>query len=673
MVSLVKEGLIPEARIDEVRLLSPFTHPPTHPPTHPVRLTRYVSLSSNPPTHPPTYQSVRRILATKQWLGMLEDPLLERLLGPGTEALADSVGSEEDRTLSLDMARDSLVLVKNKGKTLPLAAGARVLLTGPGCHSLSRQTGGWSIHWQGAAEEEFTYGKTVYQGLRALLGNKNVTYVEDMEEAVRRVEKEEEKEMFDVVVACVGEAPYAEKPGDIDVLELPTEQVLLPERLKAAAAVATHNNHTLSVVVVLVEGRARVLGPSLPVYADAILHAGLPGPFGGQAIAEVLVGEVNPSGRLPFTYPKGTGTMLHQYHGKVSEKCTDPEDGFKIIECPVEWAFGHGLSYTSFAYSLPTLSASTLHETRDLNVSVTVTNTGKVAGKDAVLLFLTDYARQVSPEYKLLKRFAKTPLLQPGEAWTYTTTLSPAQDLSFWGVEEGVEGSTRSRELLENGLFYLAVGLAADCRTPTHGNGAGTEAGVAATCAPFWLELSDAYRPVCEAACAMWGKAAAYCGGETEETETWMRHWSTPGGRDACEAACRAEPPGATTAWDWAYVGCLEQQIYGKSCLHVTHCPYPSSTSARTLVEAVKDLRRRGHRRQHYHHNKPLLLRMDNKAAVGGGAASPVSSSSSSWVLAFAGGMAVACVGFVFVVGVMMAGGQGHLRGIRGAGGGIDL
>lgn len=167
----------------------------------------------------------------------------------------------------------------------------------------------------------------------------------------------------------------------------------------------------------------------------------------------------SPSARLPFTYPKFTGTMLHQYHAKPSEKCTNLTaafPSFDVIDCPVEWPFGHGLSYTTFEYSPITLSPGpTIDERGNLTVKVRVSNTGKVAGKEAVLLFVTDWARRVTPETKLLKRFEKVSL-KPGEGKDVSFTLSPEDDLSYIGID--------GRRVLEAGDFYLGLGHEVDCR-----------------------------------------------------------------------------------------------------------------------------------------------------------------------------------------------------------------
>jgi len=319
---------------------------------------------------------VRRILKTKEWLGLLQDPLQVRVgegerggggggggvvgrgggggcddngdnggdrrsladfsfpllplllililllllllllqdavLGPTSTDLYQSVGCEEDKLIALEMARESIVLVQNKDDLLPLSTTTttttttttRVLVTGWGCDSLSHQSGGWTYHWQGAQDDEFVYGTTIRQELEGALGVESVVYVEGGREGVVVAGNGS----VDVVVVCIGEGPYAEKPGDINDPNLPSSQVDYVKELSST---------TTPVVLVVVEGRPRLL-QGIPEMVEAVVVAMVPGPAAGRAIVDVLLGATNPSGRMPFTYPKYTGTMLTQYHSKVS-------------------------------------------------------------------------------------------------------------------------------------------------------------------------------------------------------------------------------------------------------------------------------------------------------------------------------------------------------------------
>ena len=475
--------------------------------------------------------SVSRVLALKEWLGLLDDPL--HLLNdfPDVEA---SVGSDDDRQAALALARESIVLLENSDDLLPLhprkLVGKKVLVTGQGCHSLGMQSGGWTLHWQGAHRNGiFTHGQTFFEGIRERFPLSEVWYhpgvTVDGTDVPGQAEVLHHAKHADVIVACVGEHTYAEKPGDTNDLALPRGQLDFIETLTTVGP---------PVVAVLVEGRARVVGTALDK-AAAVLDAMLVGPSGGQALAEILAGDVNPSARLPFTYPRFTGVAPLQYYRKPSSLCTTGRavQPFTYIDCPTQWAFGHGLSYTTFAYSNVSLSATTVDEHTPLEVSVTVTNTGLRAGKEVVMLFLTDQVRRVSPEYKLLKGFEKVEL-SPQESRTVSFTLTAPADLSFIGVD-------RRREL-EGGLFYVGFGPKTDCRARPE------------DCTAFTLALSSTYDAVCEAACAAWGQAVA-----SPEDEALPDVLSPTRCHDTCLAHRRQAPE----SWSWDYVRCLERQVKG--------------------------------------------------------------------------------------------------------------
>eukprot|EP01051_Picozoa_sp_SAG22_P015083 SAG22_NODE_1922_length_3307_cov_1.973504_1_plen_385_part_00 len=355
----------------------------------------------------------------------MDDPHLE-----AAAHLIPTVGQADDRAVAADIARQSLVLLENTGGALPLAAGARILVTGPAADSRRLLCGGWTNHWQGPvddSESEFPYQQpTVAQKLRELHGAANVvtepgiTFAHrtsepsnsDAHDASGRAAALQTAAAVDVVVLVFGEEVYAEKPGDIKDLELP---LLL--RQYAADLIATGT----PVVAVLVEGRPRLLRGALDG-AAAVVWAGLPGPEGGTAIGELLAGAFSPSGRLPISYP-ATDTNLGyggQYWHAVTEQCNGPDRTVALLDrfphwgsigrpepggCFHQWAFGSGEPYTDFAYSGLTLStppSGGLHVSQletGVTVSVTVTNTGTSSTASAaftgpadhtVLLFLTD-------------------------------------------------------------------------------------------------------------------------------------------------------------------------------------------------------------------------------------------------------------------------------------------
>jgi len=317
------------------------------------------------------------------------------------------------------------VLLKNDG-VLPLAKGRKVLVTGPNADLLSVLNGGWSLTWQGNKEELYPKNKpTILKAVQAINGPANVQYVKgvdhdkpiDVQAAVQAAAG------ADAIIAVMGEPTYCETPSNIEDLALPEPQIRFIEALAATGK---------PVITVLVGGRPRVLR-TITKNSKAILWAGLPGNEGGRAVAEVLFGEVNPGGKLPFSYPRNVNGFT-TYDYKPLENTHDNPTGW-------EFPFGHGLSYTTFAYSDLKLSADTLARTGSLTVSVKVKNTGQRAGKEVVQLYVSDLYRQVSPPNRELKGFRKIELA-PGEEQTVEFQLA-AKDLAFvglnnrWTIEPG--------------------------------------------------------------------------------------------------------------------------------------------------------------------------------------------------------------------------------------------
>lgn len=344
--------------------------------------------------------AVRRILRVKFKAGLFDRPRPDAAL----KARFDQPAFHE---ANLEAARESLVLLKNEG-VLPLAKGRKVFVTGPNAHSRSALNGGWTITWQGDQEQLYPRDKATIAEAIARVGG---TALVNSPAAA------------DVVVAVLGEKAYCETPGNIEDLALDPAQVRLVEDLKTTGK---------PVVTVLVEGRPRVLR-SVRANSAAILLAMLPGAEGGRAVAEVLFGDVNPSGRLPFTYPRNVnGYTTYDY-----KPLEDTHDNPAAAEYP----FGFGLSYTKYEYSGLRLAADTMARNGSITISVNVKNTGSRAGKEVVQLYVSDLYREVSPPNRELKAFEKISL-QPGETRAVSFTLKPA-DLQFvglnnkWKVEPG--------------------------------------------------------------------------------------------------------------------------------------------------------------------------------------------------------------------------------------------
>jgi beta-glucosidase len=355
-------------------------------------------------------------------------------------APAANFATAEARALSLEAARESMTLLKNDGGILPLKKDQKILVTGPTADSLMSLNNGWTYVWQGNKPEFYPKDRpTIVAALKAKGGN-NVSYVPgtsldkeiDINAAVSAARA------ADVVVICVGEGSYAETPGNITDLTLDEPQLKLAEAIEATGK---------PVVLVLVEGRPRVINRIVDK-ARGILLAYNPSNEGGAAVADVLYGDYNPGGKLPFTYPR-TPNGLITYDHKVFET---EDTSFGNTAFKPQFEFGSGLSYTTFTYSDLRLGQKTIGKNDDLSVSVTVTNSGARPGKEVVHLYLSDLVASLTPPGKRLRRFAKVEL-QPGQARTLTFTLHQS-DLSFIGSD--------NKPVIEPGDFEVRVGALKD-------------------------------------------------------------------------------------------------------------------------------------------------------------------------------------------------------------------
>ena len=378
--------------------------------------------------------AVSRILRLKFRLGLFDTP--------------DTMTEDYPEFASVDhvakayrTAVESEVLLKNDG-ILPLKKSTRVLVTGPNANSMRTLNGGWSYTWQGDETEkpEFTAQyNTIYEALAAKFDN--VRYVPGIQyDLYTRAWQHEDVDIApvvkaaanaDVIVVCVGENSYCETPGNITDLALSENQQNL---VKACAATGK------PVVMILNEGRPRVVREIEPC-ADAIVDIMLPGNYGADALAALLCGEENFSAKLPFTYPKYVNKFaVYDYKPAENQKTMAGDYNYNAV-MDVQWPFGHGLSYTTFAYSNMTVDKSEFNPEDVLTVSVDVTNTGSVAGKESVLLFSTDMYASCTPDVRRLRDFAKVDL-EPGQTKTVVFKL-PATDLAFvnyygqWTIEEG--------------------------------------------------------------------------------------------------------------------------------------------------------------------------------------------------------------------------------------------
>ena len=388
--------------------------------------------------------AVRRVLRLKVRLGLFENPVWS-VDGYGEFA------SEAFREMSYQAALESIVLLKNEGGILPLEQGKRILVTGPNANSMRTLNGGWSYSWQGDRAEEFTGEyNTIYEALRNRFGSDMVEYVPGIVYSGSNWQSESELDFSavskavsraDVIVVCVGENSYCETPGNINDLNLSGNQKRL---VKAVAA------YGKPVVMVLNEGRPRIINDIEP-HVDAVIDVMLPGNFGGDALAALVSGDENFSGKLPFTYSKYVNA-LHTYDYKVSENVQTMEGMYNYdAVMDIQWPFGAGLSYTEFEYSgLKTVSpeGGEFKSGDNLVFEVTVKNIGNVKGKESVLLYSSDLVASVVPDVKRLRQFTKIELA-PGESRTVRLEF-PAEELAFVGRD--------GRWRLEKGQFRIACG-----------------------------------------------------------------------------------------------------------------------------------------------------------------------------------------------------------------------
>ena len=391
--------------------------------------------------------AVRRILRAKYRLGLFDEP---NTGGKGFEKF----GCEEFAKASLQAAEESMVLLKNDNNILPLSPitnhlSPKIFLTGPNANQMRCLHGGWSYTWQGSKAEDLSEKyNTIYEALCNKYGKENiileqgVTYNENgayYDENKPEIDKAvSAAAQADVIIACIGENSYTETPGNLTDLWLSENQRNLVKELAKTGK---------PIVLVLNEGRPRLIADIEPL-AKAVVDILIPGNYGGDALANLLSGDVNFSGKMPYTYPREINS-LNTYDYKVSEEVGTMAGAYNYdAKVSLQWPFGYGLSYTDFEYSNLKVSASSFSADDILTVSVDVKNTGSRAGKEAVLLYTSDLVASIVPDNKRLRDFTKVSL-EPGEQKTVTFSL-PAKNLAFVGAD--------CRWTLEEGEFIIRIG-----------------------------------------------------------------------------------------------------------------------------------------------------------------------------------------------------------------------
>ena len=388
--------------------------------------------------------AVARVLRLKYRLGLFENPYWDI-------KKYDKFGSKEFAAEALQAAEESEVLLKNEGNILPLAKGTKILLAGPNANSMRCLNGGWSYSWQGHRADEFAGAyNTIYEALCNKYGKENIIYEPGVtyapykndnwwEENQPEIEKSvAAASRADVIIACIGENSYCETPGNLSNLTMSENQRNL---VKALAATGK------PVILILNQGRPRIINDIVPL-AKAVINVMLPGNYGGDALANLLAGDANFSGKMPFTYPKYINALAN-YDYKPCENMGQMGGNYNYDSVmDVQWEFGFGLSYTTYSYSNLKVDKTSFTADDVLTVSVDVTNTGKVAGKESVLLYSKDLVASSTPDNIRLRNFEKV-ALNPGETKTVTMQLK-GSDLAFVGYD----GKWR----LEKGDFTIKCG-----------------------------------------------------------------------------------------------------------------------------------------------------------------------------------------------------------------------
>ena len=374
-------------------------------------------------------EAVHRILKVKYELGLFERPV-------GNPDDYPKFGSDGFRQVSLNAATEAITLLKNKNNILPLKKDIKVLVTGPTANTMRSLDGGWSYTWQGEQSDTYAANKhTILKAIQQKIGAANVSYepgaafdsLQNVKDAVKAAEK------ADVIVLCLGELSYTENVGNIDDLNLPPAQTELADELAKTGK---------PVILVLAEGRPRIVTEA-ESHSAATVMTYFAGNEGGDALANILFGDANPSGKLPITYPRYPNSLNNYYRKNLENGNPDDSHGYNPL-----YKFGYGLSYTTFSYSNLRLSKPDLKEHETLTITVDVKNTGQREGKESVLLYTSQLYASITPDYKRLRAYDKIDL-QPGETKTVTFKIT-SKDLAFV--------NDLSKTVTEAGEFKIRIG-----------------------------------------------------------------------------------------------------------------------------------------------------------------------------------------------------------------------
>ena len=387
--------------------------------------------------------AVRRVLRLKYRLQLFDHP------NTGYDEYP-LFGCDEHAELALKAAEESLVLLKNKNQILPLDKTKKYLVTGPNANAMRCLNGGWSYTWQGHWADRFTGEyNTIYKALCNKFGSENIileqgvtykpedTYTEENDPEIEKAVKAAKD--VDVIIACIGENSYCETPGNLSDLALSINQRNLITELSKTGK---------PIILILNGGRPRIISDIEP-FADGIINILLPGNYGADALSNILAGDVNPSAKMPYTYPRNQAELT-TYDFRVSEEIDKMEGAYDYdAVVSVQWPFGFGLSYTTFEYNNFKVNKTAFKADDELEFTIDVTNTGNSTGKEVVMLFSRDMVASMVPENRRLRAFEKIEL-NPGETKTINFILK-ASDLAFVGAD--------GKWILEKGDFRMQTGM----------------------------------------------------------------------------------------------------------------------------------------------------------------------------------------------------------------------
>jgi beta-glucosidase len=374
-------------------------------------------------------EAVHRILKVKYELGLFERPV-------GNPDDYPKFGSDEFRNVSLQAATEAITLLKNSNNVLPLKKNIKVLVTGPTANTLRSLDGGWSYNWQGNLADQLAVGKnTILKAIQQKIGKENVTYqpgasfdqLQNVADAMSAAKN------ADAIVLCLGELSYTENVGNIDDLNIPAAQTQLALELAKTGK---------PIILVLAEGRPRIVTEA-ESHSAATLMTYFSGNEGGDALANILFGDANPSGKLAITYPRYTNSLNNYYRKNLENGNPDDKHGYNPL-----YEFGYGLSYTTFNYSNLHISKPDLKAGESLTVTVDVKNTGQLEGKESVLLYTSQLYASIAPDTKRLRAYDKIDL-KPGETKTVSFKIT-SKDLAFV--------NDISKTVTEAGDFKLLIG-----------------------------------------------------------------------------------------------------------------------------------------------------------------------------------------------------------------------